>query len=173
MRDVCGVRFSVVLAAITTLLGPISILADGKRPRPRLRFPTAHVRYVVERAIDGAKQRLTRPECQHVFTDFQDRNGNSLLSNLIATGKSPGDYLDQMWFVDATDAQQCQRGDMVLAYTSPGNRVVYVCGSRFIRPEQGHAELVIIHELLHSLGLGENPPTSAQITTQVMRRCNR
>ena len=34
------------------------------------------------------------------------------------------------------------------------------------------AEDLIIHELLHSLGLGENPPTSSQISSQVMRRCN-
>jgi hypothetical protein len=32
-------------------------------------------------------------------------------------------------------------------------------------------ELVLIHELLHSLGLGENPPSSAEITRQVTKRC--
>ena len=32
-------------------------------------------------------------------------------------------------------------------------------------------EILLIHELLHSLGLGENPPTSAQITNTVMARC--
>jgi hypothetical protein len=133
----------------------------------------AYLRYPVERAIDGAKQRLTRPECQHVFTDFQDRSGNSLLANLVATGKTPGDYLDELWFVDGTDARPCQRANFVAAFTSPGDRVVYVCASRFgLQVAQDHAELVIIHELLHSLGLGENPPTSGQITAQVARRCH-
>jgi hypothetical protein len=168
------VRFSVVLAVVTILLGSGTVLADAKHLHPRLRFPMAYLRYPMERAIDGAKQRLTRPECQQLFTDFQDGNGNSLLANLIAIGKSPGEYLEEIWFVDATDARPCQRGDMVAAYTSPGNRVVYVCGTRFaLRVQQGHAELLIIHELLHSLGLGENPPTSGQITLQVMRRRNR
>lgn len=32
-------------------------------------------------------------------------------------------------------------------------------------------ELVIIHELLHALGLGENPPTSHEIVALVWRRC--
>jgi hypothetical protein len=29
----------------------------------------------------------------------------------------------------------------------------------------------VVHELLHSLGLGENPPTSREITAQVLKRC--
>jgi hypothetical protein len=31
--------------------------------------------------------------------------------------------------------------------------------------------MIVIHELLHALGLGENPPLSVEITGQVMRRC--
>jgi hypothetical protein len=30
---------------------------------------------------------------------------------------------------------------------------------------------MIIHEILHSLGLGENPPSSDEITKQVAARC--
>ena len=30
---------------------------------------------------------------------------------------------------------------------------------------------LIIHEQLHALGLGENPPTSTYITTRVYHRC--
>jgi len=171
------VRFPVVLAAVTTLLGSGTILAKAEGPHPRLRFPTTHVRVLVDRAIDGAKRQLADPECQRVFTDFQDRNGNSLLANLLASGKTPQEYLDEMWFIDASDARPCQRGELLVAYTSPGHRVVYVCGSRFVHPiyrlNQRLAELLIIHEMLHSLGLGENPPTTHQITKQVVRRCNR
>jgi hypothetical protein len=35
-----------------------------------------------------------------------------------------------------------------------------------------HAEALLIHEMLHSLGLGENPPTSHQITARVRARCD-
>jgi hypothetical protein len=33
------------------------------------------------------------------------------------------------------------------------------------------AESIVIHEMLHTLGLGENPPSSQEITQQVKRRC--
>ena len=33
------------------------------------------------------------------------------------------------------------------------------------------AEAALIHESLHSLGLGENPPTSSEITSRVISRC--
>ena len=36
----------------------------------------------------------------------------------------------------------------------------------------GHRNL-LIHELLHTLGLGENPPTRSRITDAVMNRCGR
>ena len=98
-------------------------------------------------------------------------------ANLIASGKSAAEYLDEMWFIDASDAPPCRRGNQLVAYTSPGHRVIFVCGSIFVHPvfrlDQRIAELLIIHELLHSLGLGENPPKSDQITKQVGRRCNR
>lgn len=169
-------RFLSVSAAVT-LLGSEPILAGAEGPHPRLRFPKTDVRFLVDRAIDGAKQRLADPQCQQVFTDFQDQNGSSLLANLIASGKGPAEYLDEMWFIDASDAPPCRRGNLLVAYTSPGHRVVYVCGSVFVHPvfrlDQRIAELLIIHELLHSLGLGENPPKSDQITKQVARRCNR
>jgi len=38
-------------------------------------------------------------------------------------------------------------------------------------PKPFYAEAVIIHETLHSLGLGENPPTSDEITWRVFSRC--
>jgi hypothetical protein len=37
--------------------------------------------------------------------------------------------------------------------------------------ERREAEAILIHEILHTLGLGENPPSSAEITRQVWRRC--
>lgn len=53
-------------------------------------------------------------------------------------------------------------------------RVIYVCGTRFAerfaRKTEG-GEILLIHELLHTLGLGENPPTTEEITRQVRARC--
>ena len=112
-----------------------------------------------------------------MLTDFQDASGNSLLANLAALRRSPVEHLDGLWFVDASDARPCRRDDALVAYTTPGFRIIYVCAARFGHPlfrlSDRHAELLIIHEFLHSLGLGENPPTSDQITKQVARRCGR
>jgi len=33
------------------------------------------------------------------------------------------------------------------------------------------ADAALIHESLHSLGLGENPPSSLEITSRVISRC--
>jgi hypothetical protein len=51
--------------------------------------------------------------------------------------------------------------------------VIHVCGSRFLQfsGNTKGGEIVLIHELLHSLGLGENPPNSSWITTAVLKRC--
>jgi hypothetical protein len=51
-----------------------------------------------------------------------------------------------------------------------------VCGRRFayyFALDRAQGEIIIIHELLHSLGLGENPPSSAAITKMVEQRCGK
>jgi hypothetical protein len=57
-----------------------------------------------------------------------------------------------------------------------GSRVVTICGREFAKEwrERPHiAYATIIHEALHTLGLGENPPTAQVITQQVLRKCAR
>jgi hypothetical protein len=48
---------------------------------------------------------------------------------------------------------------------------VFVCIAPFAEQRPGIRENTLIHEMLHSLGLGENPPSSGEINGQVMRRC--
>ncbi|HEV8611632.1 MAG TPA: hypothetical protein VGS98_16365 [Thermoanaerobaculia bacterium] len=64
----------------------------------------------------------------------------------------------------------------LLAGTTLGSSVVFLCSDRF--REKAHrwpsyAANILIHEELHSLGLEENPPSSEQITLQVVDRCGR
>jgi hypothetical protein len=62
----------------------------------------------------------------------------------------------------------------VLAWTSPGSRAVLVCSRQFAtwqRANVGYTANIVIHEALHTLGLGERPPTPAQITARVTERC--
>ena len=70
-------------------------------------------------------------------------------------------------------APQCV-GGATLAFTQVGSRVIRVCGRQFRDRFLGNrrtTEFIMIHEFLHTLGLGENPPTSQAITEQVKFRC--
>jgi hypothetical protein len=161
----------VLLGCATGLVG-----AAGRQAHIRLKFPAGGAaRRVVEQAIEGAARRLEQPECQQLFTDFEDTAGNTLLANLIRLRRSAVEYLREVWFVDASETRKCGMNDTIAAFTVPGCRVIHVCGSRFVYPGAqllgARGEMIIIHELLHSLGLGENPPTSEQITKQVTKRC--
>jgi hypothetical protein len=57
--------------------------------------------------------------------------------------------------------------------TTGKSRYVYVCPQfreyQDRRPEL--APVLVIHEALHTLGLGENPPTSTEITSRIAARC--
>jgi hypothetical protein len=58
--------------------------------------------------------------------------------------------------------------------TAPGYSVIYVCSRHFARKylqNQFYAEVILIHEMLHAAGLGENPPTSDQISRAAKARC--
>ena len=58
-----------------------------------------------------------------------------------------------------------------MAFTQIGSTVVSVCLRPFTLLPHAEQEAVLIHEMLHSLGLGENPPESVAITAQVLKRC--
>jgi hypothetical protein len=127
----------------------------------------------VDRAVAGASRRLQRPACRRVFHEFHDEAGAPLQDKLDALGVGPADYLSLVVFADGSGRRTCRRND-VLAVTAPGSRVVYVCGRVFNEAavrQASRAEIAVIHEALHTLGLGENPPDSLEITRRVTERC--
>jgi hypothetical protein len=70
-------------------------------------------------------------------------------------------------------APQC-RASQTLAFTQIGSAVIRVCGWQFknrFMQNRTTTEIVVIHEFLHALGLGENPPSSHAITERVAARC--
>ncbi|MBK6407661.1 MAG: hypothetical protein IPF66_23165 [Holophagales bacterium] len=70
---------------------------------------------------------------------------------------------------------QCRRRP-AYAWIPVGGDVVFVCTSRFttlVKKNEWLAGNILVHETLHSLGLGENPPSSEAITEMVGRRCGR
>jgi hypothetical protein len=127
----------------------------------------------VERALVGARRRLAQPSCQRIFSEFADKNGRPLVEALEEKGTSGPEHLGTLFFYDGSEEPQCQ-SEATLAFTSVGSAVVFVCPTQFTRAARRNpflAEAAIIHEGLHTLGLGENPPTSTAITSRVMFRC--
>jgi|KBSMisStandDraft_5_1062788.scaffolds.fasta_scaffold48676_3 hypothetical protein len=131
-------------------------------------------RFALERAVAGANRRLIEPRCQLLLTDFSDASGRTLSAILAATGKDVAAALAPLRFMDDAGASQCRRGT-ALAFAEPGGQVIHVCGPRLkarFLSEPATVEILVIHELLHALGLGENPPTSEAITARVVARCS-
>ena len=138
-----------------------------------LGFTDINSRLVVQRAVEGAAVRLARPSCQDVLNDFADQSGRPLGTKLAASGTSVADAFKSLRFYDDRQAWRCRTGT-ALAFTEIGSLVIRFCGNRFAKSfsqSSTATEIVVIHEFLHALGLGENPPTSQAITAQVARRC--
>jgi hypothetical protein len=130
-------------------------------------------RFLLTQGLAGASLRLGRPSCQAVLRDFRDASGRTLDRALAETGFTPPEYLGLVFFADGTGLANCKR-DGAVAFTVPGSRVVRVCPSALRR--QSHrdsalVEAVLIHEMLHTLGLPENPPTAEEISARVESRC--
>ena len=124
--------------------------------------------------MTGARRRLARLDCQALFTDFVDRDGDTLAAILDESGRTAAAYLGDLYFVEANTSRQCRRHPPLVAYTASRHRVIYLCTWRFVgyfSEKTSAGEILLIHELLHALGLGENPPTSDDITDRVWARC--
>jgi hypothetical protein len=139
----------------------------------RVRVPHNDVAQAVKRALAGADRLLAEPACQEVLTDFSDASGRTLKEALDGSDASARGYLRWIVFADGRGLRACgSKG--TLAVTEPGSRVVFICPTAFVEAVSGKpedAEAALIHEMLHTLGLGENPPRSREITERVRVRC--
>ena len=139
-------------------------LADGEAAR------------IVRKAVAGAHARLGREGCQGIFDAFRDPSGRTLNENLAALDTSGQQFLAQVLFYDGSALAVCQRnpGKEVYAVTERGGRAVRICASQFEalqRKSPVLGEVVVIHEMLHALGLDERPPSSEEITWRVTKSC--
>jgi hypothetical protein len=170
MRGPTGGTEALGVAILTAALS-LADLARADTPNVRLKGLAG---MAVRLAVEGAARRLERPGCQRVFSDFRDGAGRPLQAVLDQLGETPAGYLrDLVFFYDGASQARCGAGG-ILAGTQRGSRVIYVCPLQFSEAFQRDtflAEVIVIHETLHSLGLGENPPASMEITRRVMRQC--
>jgi hypothetical protein len=163
--------FSVVLISLC------GATADAQvRPQawPLVRIPDPVARRAAIDALEAASARFADAECSRVLTDFEDGDSRSLADQLSSIAVDIQAYLRMVTFIDDMRHPRCASG--VLAITAPGSRVVRVCADELKRINPHKPEYVVasfIHEILHTLGLGENPPSSKEITKRVIARCGR
>jgi hypothetical protein len=141
---------------------------------PRVYIEDAYTRAAVESALTGAAQWLDSERCRGVLSEFRDQKERSLADRLGAHGVDPRSYLTLLLFRDGAEAAACA-DDMTFAVTTRNGRVVFVCGRKFERVWRTSARLaqaLVIHEMLHTLGLGENPPPSTAITYRILTLCD-
>jgi hypothetical protein len=139
-----------------------------------VRIPDPVARRATLSALEAAVARFERPGCSQILLDFADRGGRPLQEHLTSLQINVDRYVSLLVFYDGTRTRACEKG--ALAFTTPGSRAVHVCADRLKQAQSADPEHVIaalIHEILHSLGLGENPPSSSHITRRVLARCGR
>jgi hypothetical protein len=135
----------------------------------RVRMTGSQHSQSVLRALAGAHERLQRSQCQQLFTDYRDEAGRTLQERLDSLHLTGPEFLRYVGFYEGYGQPRCAQA-RVMAFTQPGSLVVRVC-PQIAWQTQDTVQVILIHEMLHSLGLGENPPTSFQITDQVKKRC--
>ncbi len=165
-----GLVVAVVVAGLT-LFGSGS--AKGRAASYRRLTGEGDEATSVRGAVEGARKRLAQEGCARVLEDFADASGRTLRASLDALSLTPSEYIDRLVFYDAEGAGRCGSTG-VLAMTTPGSRAVVVCAAPFAaarRRDRRLTEVILIHETLHSLGLGENPPSASEITSRVLARC--
>lgn len=141
---------------------------------PRLHLPDPVGYQIARTALDRAWERLGKIDCADVLKAFMDRAGRPLDERLRELAVDRQTYLTMLVFIDGSREVPCIKGSF--AFTTPGSRVVRICVEELKRtwqtsPEQAVSR--IIHEMLHTLGLGEDPPSSEEITRRVLAACGR
>lgn len=166
----------VVLVALVSVPATAStddISARENPPAHRVYIDDPFLREAARRTVGSARARLASSGCERLLEELSNERGESLTSVLASLSVTPTRYLEWLIFQDGSAHRQCD-DEGVLAFTTPGSRVIYLCGRAFYsawRAKPDYARVVVIHELLHSLGLGENPPSSWEISSMVNRRC--
>jgi hypothetical protein len=172
------ISFLYFWVCVLALAAGIPAGASGRESRESS-WPGVYLLHSVSRAavissLEGASQWLSDARCQAIFSQFRDPRERPLADRLASLGVDGSTYLRRLFFRDGTGTPQCESG-RIEAFTTPGSRIVFICGRQFERlwlKNNLRGRAVVIHEALHSLGLGENPPTSEEITWRVLKQCS-
>ena len=161
------------LAAATALVCTLTAIpcsAEGPA-RGVVALSDPSVRFAFHKAYAVAARRLEDAACREVLFDFGEGTGRMLSERLRIAGSAAA-FLGTLSFAERDESPSCRGG--AYAHTYPGVALVFLCGQRFkeaTKQDAGFGATILIHEMLHSLGLGEGPPSSREITAAVKRRC--
>jgi hypothetical protein len=169
----------VVLAMVLVKAAAATTVAQmlDRPARPAwalLEVPDPVGNLIARRALDNAWERLGRQDCAANLVAFAAEAGHPVRDPLAALSVDLQTYLTMVKFIDGTRERACRAG--VFAFTQPGSRVVRLCVEelkRMMALDPDFMTARLIHEMLHSLGLGENPPSSSDITKAVLAACPR
>lgn len=166
-----GGKFRRLAVLVTTaVLVPAFSLGQETEPDSPTIYVGGPAALDVLRAAHLAARRLREPGCQRILDDFMDREGRPLRERLGTT--SPDAYLAGLTLREGEIPRGSGRcaSPGAAAFTA-GGAAVFVCGTSFRTLGQGAQASALIHEMLHTLGLRENPPSSREITRRVTERC--
>jgi hypothetical protein len=127
----------------------------------------------IAEAVAEAAERLDAAPCALVLSDFVDsRTGLTLAENLAATGRTASEHVASLLFRGAPSLKPFP-GRQVFAFTVPASPVVFLCRDDLLRVQNQRrfVTAIVIHEVLHTLGLREDLPSSLAITERVLERC--
>ena len=165
---------SIALACAIVLTAAAEAEAGRKRSKKAnagSQFPKARIgtdidsrdALVVRAAFRIAFQRVLQvPTCTALFTGL-NKGGHTALMSTSYSSSRPG-----------PERALCNRG--VLAVARAGGSEIRLCPKLQTLSREGVAA-ILIHEALHTAGLGEYPvdpeaPTSEQITLAVLKACS-
>lgn len=166
-------RAALVCACLMGFSGVITAANDPAAGAKNYTSGIANV--YVQQAIGAAVRDLEDDKCTKIFDDFTTPDGTPLRARLREFGATPQEYLRSwIWFLDGSGDAACRRTSAA-AYTRRLGRIVYVCSTRVAAGSRSiqNGDIIILHEMLHSLGLGENPPSPDEITRRVQKRCGK
>jgi hypothetical protein len=141
---------------------------------PLVHIPDPIAHRATIQALDAASERLGHEDCRRILTDFPEHDGPPLADGLSVLSVDLPTYLTMLVFMDGSHEPICTKGGF--AFTAPGSRVVRICVEELKRTwtkDREYTIAALIHEVLHTLGLRENPPSSSAITSRVLSRCRR
>jgi hypothetical protein len=167
-----GALLASVLVWAALGAGPGPAARNAQAPADGVRLGGRWFEEPVRKAVHAASRLLDEPACAAVLDEFRDLRGRALRARLDELGLDAPGYVRQVLFYDGSNDAPCRR-PRTHAFTAAGSRVVRACPSlgRLAAEAPHEAQAVVIHEVLHTLGLGENPPASDAITAVVAHRC--